>query len=45
VGVTDGRGRGLYSDDIHLHEISRNVRACARTHTHTHALGIRSLVR
>ena len=28
MGVTDGRGCGLYSDDIHLHEISRTV------HTH-----------
>ena len=27
--MTDGRGRGLYSDDIHLHEMSRNV------HTHS----------
>ena len=29
VGVTDGRGRGLYFDGIHLHEISRTV------HTHS----------
>jgi hypothetical protein len=30
VGVTDGRGRRLYSDDIHLHEISRTVRTHIR---------------
>jgi len=30
VGVTDGRGPVLYSDDVHPHEISRTV--------HTHLL-------